>query len=142
VALELERNIAQLLSEIEAVDPEMFAPQQPIGPRETVLGTAPLFSCKCFALAMHYTRELEHAQADHKYTSDEGEKFRLQAIAQRASQMARTLAALQWYIINDTFKEIYGPIASAGLRKGWKVVMCPEGSGGISFLARLLGLPE
>lgn len=137
VLTNLPASLQDLLHEIEAVDPEMFTPQTAIRPNEKVLGMAPLFARKCFALAMHYTREQERAALDLKYTKVEADKFELGKIIQRAHQISKLLSTLQWYIINEGYP-VYGHDLNPGLRVGWAVVLQPEDDG-TDLFRRLFG---
>jgi hypothetical protein len=111
----------QLLTEIDATDPEMLTPKFPLEKGDKVTGTiSDEFTKKVFSLSSFYRREGRRLQVDVEST---GENQEASLELQKYKQKHEMLQEIFWWLVRTQFDHWGG---NCGIRKDWQVVRTPD----------------
>lgn len=131
--------LTELLAEIDAFEASLFPPDRPVQKGETVLGEAPPYAQKIWALSRYYDRENERAAVELKFQKkDSADERRHLHMAVESEAKSQCLLRLMWSILSQTF-DTWGTKKIIGLREGWKVVEFEEPESPMEKFARLFG---
>jgi hypothetical protein len=130
--LKIQRPIAELLAEIDAMDSESFPPTEDVG-NDRVVGKVPEYPRKIYALGRFYERIVDEDAFEQKY-KPERERSLTEAVYQAQIKAFFLNKFFWWYVRRETFGSNRKTL---GVRRDWIIV---EEEGGIqNFLEFLRG---
>lgn len=120
--MELSEHLQALLLEANSIDISLFAPREPVGDRNEVVGEVPDTAKRLWALGRQYERLAAQYEVDARFASSMKDENENGTEYHKASSKSVMLKNVAWWICRQHYN-LWGCLMD--IRIGWVIIKLP-----------------